>query len=147
MRGSRHVPIHNLQVSSYTIPTSSPESDGTLEWNKTTLVLVEVDGGGHRGTGYTYADTATAELIHSKLKQIVEGRDAMSVRGAWMAMVREIRNLGRPGICSMAIAAVDSALWDLNARLLGLPLVTLLGQVREAIPVYGSGGFTSYSDK
>ncbi|HZU21233.1 MAG TPA: enolase C-terminal domain-like protein, partial [Terriglobales bacterium] len=56
-------------------------------------------------------------------------------------------NLGRPGICSMAIAAVDSALWDLKARLLGLPLVTLLGQVREAIPIYGSGGFTSYSDK
>ena len=46
----------------------------------------------------------------------------------------------------MAIAAIDIALWDLKARLLGLPLVTLLGTVRESVPVYGSGGFTSYSD-
>jgi L-alanine-DL-glutamate epimerase-like enolase superfamily enzyme len=61
-------------------------------------------------------------------------------------MVRGIRNLGRPGVSSMAIAAVDTALWDLKAQLLRLPLVTLLGQVREAISVYGSGGFTSYSN-
>jgi len=62
-------------------------------------------------------------------------------------MWQRIRNLGRPGICSMAISAVDCALWDLKARLLNLPLVTLLGQVRDAAPVYGSGGFISYSDR
>jgi len=45
----------------------------------------------------------------------------------------------------MAISAVDAALWDLKARLLNLPLVTLLGAVREGVAVYGSGGFTSYS--
>ena len=144
---SQRVPIRSLEVSGFTIPTSSPESDGTLEWDKTTLVLVEIGAGNQRGTGYTYADTATAELIHSKLKSLVVGRDAMSVAGIWHDMVAHIRNLGRPGICSMAIAAVDSALWDLKARLLGLPLVTLLGQVRESVVVYGSGGFTSYSDK
>ena len=60
-------------------------------------------------------------------------------------MVRGIRNLGRPGISSIAIAAVDNALWDLKARLLGVPLVTLLGQSKKAVPIYGSGGFTSYS--
>src|SRR6185295_7261086 len=57
-----------------------------------------------------------------------------------------VRNLGRPGICSMAISAVDTALWDLKAKLLGLPLVRLFGQMREAMPIYGSGGFTSYSN-
>src|SRR5205823_12411941 len=56
-------------------------------------------------------------------------------------------NLGRPGIVSMAISAVDSALWDLKARLLDLPLITLLGAAREAVQVYGSGGFTSYSNE
>ena len=60
-------------------------------------------------------------------------------------MVAAIRNLGRPGISSMAIAAVDNALWDLKAQILDLPLVSLLGQVRTAVPVYGSGGFTSYT--
>ena len=47
----------------------------------------------------------------------------------------------------MAISAVDTALWDLKARLLDLPLVTLLGQVRDALPIYGSGGFTNYSNE
>ncbi len=81
------------------------------------------------------------------LAGVVKGRDAMGVPGAWSAMVAAIRNLGRPGIASMAISAVDTALWDLKARLLDVPLVTLLGAVRDAAPVYGSGGFTSYSDR
>lgn len=71
----------------------------------------------------------------------------MDVAGCWIAMVRRIRNLGRPGIASMAISALDLALWDLKARILDLPLVKLLGAVRDAVPIYGSGGFTSYSDK
>jgi len=139
------VPIDRIDVASYTIPTDFPEADGTLEWDKTTLVLVHVTAGGMRGVGYTYADTATARLIADTLAKVITGKDAMSISAAWGAMVRRIRNLGRPGICSMAISAVDAALWDLKAKLLGLPLVTLLGQVRESIPVYGSGGFTSYS--
>jgi L-alanine-DL-glutamate epimerase-like enolase superfamily enzyme len=137
--------IEQLDVSAYSIPTSTPESDGTYEWDSTTLVVVEPVAGGVRGLGFTYADTATARLIKDTLSKVVVGCDAMAVPGAWEAMVHAVRNLGRPGIASMAISAVDAALWDLKARLIGLPLVTLLGSVREAIPVYGSGGFTSYT--
>ena len=143
--GNNGVPIEKLDVSAYTVPTDFPESDGTYTWNSTTMVLVEASAGGKRGIGYTYADTATERLIHEMLQEIVIGSDAMAVPGTWLKMVEAIRNLGRPGICSMAIAAVDSALWDLKARLLNVPLVTLLGQVRESAPIYGSGGFTSYS--
>jgi L-alanine-DL-glutamate epimerase-like enolase superfamily enzyme len=132
-------------VSAYTIPTDFPEADGTLAWDKTTLVLVEATAGGVRGLGYTYADTATARLIHDLLTDVVLGRDAMAVPGSWAAMAHTTRNLGRPGVVSMAISAVDAALWDVKARLLNLPLVTLLGAVRDCVPVYGSGGFTSYS--
>jgi L-alanine-DL-glutamate epimerase-like enolase superfamily enzyme len=60
-------------------------------------------------------------------------------------MGRALRNVGRPGLGSMAIAAVDIALWDLHARLLEAPLATVLGAVRREVPIYGSGGFTSYS--
>jgi L-alanine-DL-glutamate epimerase-like enolase superfamily enzyme len=60
-------------------------------------------------------------------------------------MTRAIRNVGRSGVAAMAISAVDTALWDLKARLLELPLATLLGAVHDGVPVYGSGGFTSYS--
>lgn len=137
--------IQQLKVSAYTVPTDMPESDGTLAWDSTTLVLVEVAAGNVQGLGYTYADTATAQLIKDTLAEIVLGCDAMAVPGTWAAMVRAIRNLGRPGIASMAIAAVDAALWDVKARLLDVPLVTLLGAVRDSVPVYGSGGFTSYT--
>lgn len=110
-------------------------------------MLVQVEAGDEVGLGYTYADSATATLIQDLLAEVIKGRDAMETSACWMAMVRRIRNLGRPGISSMAISAVDTALWDLKARLLQLPLVTLLGAVRESVPVYGSGGFTSYSNE
>ena len=141
------IPVETLQVSNYTVPTDAPESDGTLEWNRTSLVLVEVKGAGKCGLGYTYADTATASLIHDTLANVVIQSNALSPPAAYSSMWQRIRNLGRPGICSMAISAVDCALWDLKARLLNLPLVTLLGQVRRGAQVYGSGGFTSYSDR
>lgn len=141
------IPIDGLRVSVFRVPTDSPESDGTLEWTQTVLVLVEVSGGGRQGIGYTYADHSTARLIHDTLQEVVKGSDAMAPGATFMAMWRRIRNLGRPGLCSMAISAVDCALWDLKARLLEIPLVTLLGPVREAAPVYGSGGFCSYSDQ
>ncbi|MBV9232100.1 MAG: mandelate racemase [Chloroflexi bacterium] len=143
--GDNGVTIERIDISAYTVPTDFPESDGTYSWDKTTIVIVEAYAGGKRGLGYTYADLSTATLIKEMLSDIVRGRDAMNVAGCWSAMIEAIRNLGRPGIASMAIAAVDVALWDLKARLLDVALVTLLGAVRESAPIYGSGGFTSYS--
>jgi L-alanine-DL-glutamate epimerase-like enolase superfamily enzyme len=145
MTGDGGPPIQTLEVSAFKIPTDSPESDGTLEWDATTLVLVEARAAGKTGMGYSYANSATATLIRDTLARVVCGRDAMAVPAHWIAMVQAIRNLGRPGVASMAIAAVDTALWDLKARLLEVPLVTLLGAARSSVPVYGSGGFTSYS--
>lgn len=144
-RRASEAAIERIDVSAYKIPTDAPEADGTYAWTSTTLVVVEAAAGDTRGLGYTYADTATAHLIKDMLAGVVQGRNAMDVPGCWQAMVHAIRNLGRPGIASMAISAVDVALWDLKARLLDVALVTLLGAVRDAVPVYGSGGFTSYS--
>jgi L-alanine-DL-glutamate epimerase-like enolase superfamily enzyme len=137
--------IESLKVSAYTVPTDFPESDGTFEWSSTTLVLVRIEADGQRGLGYTYAGLAAARLIEDTLAPAVRGRDAMAIPAAWIAMIHAIRNLGRPGVASMAIAAVDAALWDLKAKLLGVPLAVLLGSARTGVPVYGSGGFTSYS--
>lgn len=139
------VPITEARVSTYTIPTQGLESDGTLEWSSTTIVIVEVHAGEKLGLGYTYGHRAVATLIAELLLPLIRSRNAMDVTATWIAMTRAIRNQGRPGISSMAIAAVDTALWDLKARLLDVPLVTLLGATRGAVPVYGSGGFTSYT--
>jgi L-alanine-DL-glutamate epimerase-like enolase superfamily enzyme len=103
--------------------------------------------GDRTGLGYTYASAAAGDVVHGKLAGVVEHRDAFDIPGAWLAMLHAIRNLGRPGIASMAISAIDNALWDLKARLLDLPLCKLLGMVRECAPVYGSGGFTSYDER
>ncbi|HEX4608685.1 MAG TPA: enolase C-terminal domain-like protein [Urbifossiella sp.] len=139
--------IHRVAVAAYTIPTDSPEADGTYDWTSTTLVVVEVAAGDATGLGYTYADTATAHLIHDQLAPLVLGRDALDTPAVWVAMCQYVRNLGRAGVCSMAISAVDAAMWDLKAKLLHLPLFKLLGAARAEAPVYGSGGFTSYSLK
>jgi L-alanine-DL-glutamate epimerase-like enolase superfamily enzyme len=144
---SSDVRIQNMQVSSYSVPTDFPESDGTLKWDKTTIVIVELRGGGAHGLGYTYADASVADLIRTKLAEVIRDANAMDIPRTWQTMTGAVRNLGRSGIASMAISAVDIALWDLKARLLDLPLVRLLGAVRDCIPAYGSGGFTSYSDE
>src|SRR5262249_40048022 len=137
--------IGGVRVSTYRVPTDCPESDGTLEWDTTTLVLVEIDGGNETGLGYTYTDTATATLINDTLREVVEAQDPLQTGALWAAMVARVRNLGRTGIAAMAISAMDVALWDLRGKLLGARVCDLLGAVWTAVPIYGSGGFTSYS--
>lgn len=108
---------------------------------------MEAHGGGCTGIGYTYGDPATGMLVRKTLASLVEGRDALDVRATTDVLRRACRNLGRPGVAAMAIAAVDTALWDLKARLLDLPLVRLLDRTRDGVLVYGSGGFTSLTDR
>jgi len=134
--------VRELTTSVYTVPTDQPEADGTFRWSSTTLVVVELVSENMSGLGWSYATPACAALIEEVLRDVVVGTSALDVPGTWSAMIRSCRNLGRPGVVSMAVAAVDIALWDLKAKLFGLPLCRLLGQV----PVCGSGGFTSYND-
>jgi L-alanine-DL-glutamate epimerase-like enolase superfamily enzyme len=135
-----------LEVSVHTVPTDAPEADGTLAWSSTTMVLVRLGSAGHVGTGWTYGPQACATMVHDQLADVVVGTDALDLGRAATAMAAAVRNAGRTGVAGYAISAVDVALWDLKARLLGLPLHRLLGAVRNAVPIYGSGGFTTYDD-
>jgi L-alanine-DL-glutamate epimerase-like enolase superfamily enzyme len=141
------VSIDGVRAQAFEIPTDKPEADGTIAWNSTTLVLVEVCGGGEIGVGYTYSGASIVELIGGKLASAIQGRDALSPQTAWLGMQRTVRNLGREGLAATAISAVDAAIHDLKARLLGLPLFKMLGSYRDSVPIYGSGGFTTYSDR
>ena len=140
-------PVGRVKASAYTIPTDAPEADGTLEWDSTTLVVVEVEAGGETGLGYTYSDASIVSLIENKLAAVIAGRLALDIAGANAAMWRAIRNLGRSGLAATAISAVDAALWDAKAKLFGAPVATLLGRRRDSVEIYGSGGFTSYADE
>jgi L-alanine-DL-glutamate epimerase-like enolase superfamily enzyme len=144
---SRDFPaVDGLTAAAYEIPTDQPEADGTLAWSATTLVVARVSGGGQTGIGYTYAASACKPLIEGELAAAVTGHSVLDTGAAWQSMVRAVRNLGRPGLVSYAISAVDTALWDLKATLLGLPVSRLLGAARDEVPVYGSGGFTTYDE-
>lgn len=146
MHADSAAPLRELQVRAYRIPTDAPESDGTLQWDATTLVLVKADAGGRTGLGYSYADSATAVLVRDTLAPLLVGRDALQTAARHADMLHALRNLGRPGIAAMAVSAVDNALWDLKGRLFDRPLVQLLGgAARDSIPAYASGGFTSYA--
>ncbi|HEX4700262.1 MAG TPA: enolase C-terminal domain-like protein [Actinomycetes bacterium] len=138
--------VESVAASAYTVPTDRPEADGTLTWDSTTLVLVQVHCDGQVGTGWTYGSPACVEVVIGLLSPLLVGRGPLDTGAAWTAMVQALRNVGRPGIGGMALSAVDCALWDLKARLLGVPLHRLLGAVHESVPLYGSGGFTTYDD-
>ena len=142
----RAATVGSVSASAYTVPTDQPEADGTLAWDSTTLVLVQVEADGVSGVGWTYGPAACAAVVDELLAPVVVGRDALDAREAWTAMVVALRNAGRPGVAGMALSAVDCALWDLSARLLDVPLHRLLGAVHAEVPVYGSGGFTTYDD-
>ncbi|UUL77523.1 mandelate racemase [Pseudarthrobacter sp. Fe7] len=138
-------PVTAVQAAAYTVPTDSPEADGTFSWDSTTLVLVQAAAGGKKGLGWTYAPAAAVGLVEELLGPAVQGVDALDVPAAAAAMARTVRNPGSTGLASYAVSAVDCALWDLKARLLDLPLHKLLGAVRDKVAVYGSGGFTTYT--
>jgi hypothetical protein len=117
-RAALDVEVEGLEVSVFTVPTEEPESDGTLQWDSVTMIVVEARGGGDAGLGYTYGDEAVAAFITSKLGDVVKGADALSPPAAWAAMQEAIRNAGHPGVGAMAVSAVDIAgsVWPTPSR-------------------------------
>ncbi|WP_347158920.1 enolase C-terminal domain-like protein [Pontibacter chitinilyticus] len=136
--------IQQLNVSAYTVPTDYPESDGTLQWDSTTMVLVELEAMGKKGIGYTYANASLTSFVAKTLQPHVLGQHPLDIPKIWEALLVAIRNEGSCGMAMMAVSAVDNALWDLKAKILNLPLARLLGMARSEALLYGSGGFTSY---
>ncbi len=144
MRGE--TPITRVHAVAFRVPTDGPEADGTLTWDSTVIVVVNVEAGGMTGLGYTYSAAEAASLINATLAPILAGKDIWDIPSAHRSIRRQVRNMGASGIAATAISAVDAALWDLKARLLDLPLARMLGMRRSAVPVYGSGGFTNYDN-
>jgi L-alanine-DL-glutamate epimerase-like enolase superfamily enzyme len=138
--------VEAIEVDAYEVPTSTEEeSDGTLVWDSTTIVVVQLRCGEHIGLGYTYGHPSVGQVIESKLASILREADPLMPQKTWCEMQMQSRQMGHEGIAAMAISAVDVALWDLKARLLGVCLADALPRYREQVPIYGSGGFCNYS--
>ena len=139
--------VEAVDATAFTFPTTDdPEQDGTFTWSETTAVVVEARSGDATGLGWTYSAPAVADLIEGALTPAVVGLATADVGRANTMMELATRNLGPGGLACHARSAVDLALWDLKARVLGCSLVDLLGATRDGVPVYGSGGFTSLDD-
>ena len=139
------VPIESIKITAYQIPTDFPESDGTIKWNFTTMIVVWLKAGGKSGIGYTYGGSAVFQIIKD-FEALIKGTNVFENAFLWSKMLDAVRNIGSRGVAANAISAVDVALWDLKAKLLNVPLCYLWGMEREKVPIYGSGGFTSYTD-
>ena len=147
MSGAQDVCVSDLAVSVFKVPTPQTEGDGTLTWDATTAVVVEITAQGVTGLGWTYSTAATGQLITDHLHSVVVGAQVHEVPAVHERMRRACRNLGTRGLVGHGISAVDIALWDLKARLVGQPLAQLFGAEHGALtPVYGSGGFTTLDD-
>ena len=138
--------VDRIECRAYEIATDRPEADGTLAWSSTTVVVVLARAAGVVGTGWTYSSAGSMAIVDEELARVAVGARAIDVSRIHEEMVRACRNLGRPGVVSCAISAVDTALWDLKAKLLGTSVATLAGSGPTSVPVYGSGGFTTYDD-
>jgi len=139
--------VERVEVSAYTVPTDSPEADGTFQWNSTTLVLCEIRAADRIGLGYTYGNRVTALLADELANKSLLGRPVLDIPALHAPMLEQVRNDGSRGIASMALSALDVALWDLKAKLLDCSVVDLLGTAQPSVAAYGSGGFTTYSNQ
>jgi L-alanine-DL-glutamate epimerase-like enolase superfamily enzyme len=138
--------IQDVKTAAFTVPTASPEADGTLSWNSTTLVIAEIRAAGNVGLGYTYGHKAIQNVAETLATRCLYKHSAFDIPELHSRLVRQVRNDGSHGVTAMAISMLDIALWDLKAKLLGCAISALLGRANESVAIYGSGGFTSYSD-
>lgn len=117
-----------------------------LRWDKKRMLLVFVESGcGKLGVGEAWLTGGTPEavraIVERDLAPRVEGEDPFAVVGPLHEeMARSVEISGRIGTVAAAWSALETALLDLQARLLGQPLCRLLGQVQESVPVYASAG-------
>ena len=85
-------------------------------------------------------------LIEGSLKEILLGQDPLWHEKLWDDMFWRVRGTGRKGLAFCAISGVDIALWDLKAKTFGVPLYRLLGPYTDTVPIYGSGGWTHFTE-
>lgn len=131
-------------------PVEGGFADATRKVETLGFVIVRIlTDDGQEGIGITYNEVggeATAELIRRNMVPKLIGRDPLETEVLWQEFFHYLRGVGRKGMTYCALSAVDIALWDLKGKILGLPVYKLLGGSNTKVPVYGSGGWTSFSD-
>lgn len=139
----------NVHLVPYPIKGGFADATRKVETIGFTLVRVTTDKG-LEGIGVTYHEIggeAVRDIILRNMKDKLIGRDPLENDALWHEFFHYLRGVGRKGVTFCALSAVDIALWDLKGKILGVPVHRLLGGNRTRVPVYASGGWTSYSDE
>lgn len=143
--------IRDVKVHLVSMPVQGGFSDATRKVETIGYTIVRViTEDGLEGFGVTYHEVggeATKLLIEKNIAPRIIGRDPFETEVIWADMFQYLRGVGRKGLMFCALSAVDIALWDLKGKITNLPLYRLFGGNKKEVPVYGSGGWTSYSDE
>lgn len=143
--------IDDVRTEWLRVPFSPPIADATHVLRVLDLIVVNVHAGDHVGTAYMlsfdYAPLLLKGIIDHELKRYVVGCPADDIRAIYEQNLRVTEYIGSEGLAMWGTSAIDVALWDLLARRLGVPAAILFGRYHSAVPVYGSGGWISYSDE
>ncbi|MFA6507536.1 MAG: mandelate racemase/muconate lactonizing enzyme family protein [Treponemataceae bacterium] len=148
--------IRSIRLSSVNIPLKTAVSDAKVLTGRqaplkdVALLFAQIETEmGLSGLGFTYTlrTGAPAQFAHAKeVAPILIGEDPNDIAKLWGKLVWAGASVGRGGLATQAIAALDTALWDLKAKRAGLPLSKLLGSYRDSVRCYNtSGGYLQAS--
>ncbi|TCV98963.1 L-talarate/galactarate dehydratase [Biostraticola tofi] len=148
--------IRQITLSSINVPLHIPVSDAKVLTGRqkalkdVALLFAEIETEqGFSGLGFTYTlrTGAPAQFAHAReVAPLLIGEDPNDIARIWSKLVWAGASVGRSGVAIQAIAAMDTALWDLKARRAGLPLAKLLGAHRNEVRCYNtSGGYLQAS--
>ncbi|MDA0564680.1 mandelate racemase/muconate lactonizing enzyme family protein [Streptomonospora sp. S1-112] len=146
--------IASVTLSRVDLPLATPISDAKVLTGRqkpltsVSMLFAEIrTEEGWEGVGYTYSKRAGGPGQYAHAREIAPelvGEDPSDIQRLWTKLVWAGASVGRSGLATQAIAAIDIALWDLKAKRAGLPLAKLLGAHRDAVRCYNtSGGFLS----
>ncbi|MBY4225776.1 mandelate racemase/muconate lactonizing enzyme family protein [Rhodococcus fascians] len=144
--------IAEVTLSSIVLPLRNPISDAKVltgrqkAMTEVVFLFVEIrTEQGHEGIGFSYSKRAggPAQFAHAQeIAPVLIGEDPNDIGKVWTKLVWAGASVGRSGVATQAIAAIDIALWDLKAKRAGLPLAKLIGASRDSVQTYNtSGGF------
>jgi L-alanine-DL-glutamate epimerase-like enolase superfamily enzyme len=136
--------ITDVTTTTLHLPQIAPAQDATMfrpASGQTSLFVHVRTDAGLEGLGMSEA-TGTRHVIEQTLRPLLLGRDPLEHERLWEEMFWAVRSYGRKGLALCALSAIDIALWDLKGKIFGAPLYRLLGPYTDAVPVYGSGGWT-----
>ncbi|MFB9310322.1 L-alanine-DL-glutamate epimerase-like enolase superfamily enzyme [Agromyces hippuratus] len=137
--------ITAARASLIDLEVETMRTDAVQSFIKQETIFLEIDtADGLTGVGYSYTigtgGRAVLSMLRDHLVPLLPGLDSRNVEGIWMELFRSTRATTVGAITSLALAAVDTALWDLRSRRAGEPLWQVAGGFRQRVPLYDTEG-------